>query len=99
MHLSICRTTILQASKEKERSIKAIKHSVWKLPKNVAFKIASEASYIDFLIKNAKYGLMWKSDVWGQKVLPDRTKIGGKCQNWKSKNLMFEVEKCSQTGP
>ena len=38
-------------------------------------------------IKNAKNGqlwqVFWKPEAFGQIVLPDRTKIGEKCQNWK----------------
>ena len=51
----------------------------------------SEASYVSILcgqkfIKNAKNGQIltsfWKPKACGQTVLPDRTKIGGKCQNY-----------------
>ena len=58
--------------------------------KSLKFNIASEASYVYILsgqnfIKNAKMVNLtsfWKSQACGQTVFPDRTKIGGKCQNW-----------------
>ena len=66
-----------------------------KITQNVAFRIASEASYIYILsgqkfIKNAKngqFGDFWKSDDWGQTVLPDRSlliwqKLVQTAKNW-----------------
>ena len=61
----------------------------WKITEKVSFSIVSEASYVYILngqklIKNAKIGPFWrvfeKPEACGQTVLPDRTKIGEKCQ-------------------
>ena len=57
-----------------------------KIPQKVSFNIASEASYV-YIIKVDKTLLkmpkIWKPEAWGQTVLPDRTKIGEKCQKVK----------------
>ena len=76
-----------------------------KITEKVAFNIASETSYVYILswqklIKNARFILasFWKPEACGLTVLPDRSKIGGKCQN---SNATFWVifKQCVRVGP
>ena len=68
-----------------------------KITEKVAFITTSEASYVYILsgqkfTKNAKYGQFWRffetlslrSNSVTRHVTFNRTKIGGKCQNWKN---------------
>ena len=57
-----------------------------KITEKVSFNIASEASNVyKSSLKMPKNGPFWrffrKPEAYGQTVLPDRTKIGEKCQN------------------
>ena len=54
------------------------RYNVWKSPKNVAYNIASEASYVYILSrqklikKMPKMVKLWKTEACGQIVLPDK---------------------------
>ena len=79
-------------------------HGVWKSTEKVSFNIASEASYVYILsgqklIKNAKNSpfrrvfedLKLAVNSVTRQVSFNRTKIGGKCQNWKIQMRHFEL--------
>ena len=75
-------------------------HSVWKSPKKYHSKLRAKRATFTFGVdkswfKMPKMANLWKPEDYGQTVVPDRlsfnkTKISGKCQNWKIKMRIFK---------